>query len=258
MAIDKAILEYADEYGKPTMRVYGWNPYCISLGYHQSVDCIDLDRCKKDVIDVVRRPTGGRAVFHAEEVTYSVIVPRDHPFFSGNISEVYNKISLGLCKGIQKLGVPAQLQKRSLDLRSHYRSSLAASCFSASARNEVLVHGKKLIGSAQRNLSLGILQHGSILVGEAHLKLPEYLADVHDDDKSSMQAAIREKTAVIRDFHKKKILYPEIILSIKSGMEEMLQIVFEQEHITKNEKEKAALLRKNFSILSNTVESAPC
>jgi lipoate-protein ligase A len=255
MAMDKAILEHAAVYGIPTMRVYGWKPYCISLGYHQSTECVDLDRCRRNTIDVVRRPTGGRAVFHAEEVTYSVIIPRNHGFFSSNVSEVYNRISQGLCQGIQKLGIPAQLQKRSLDLRSHYRSSLSASCFSSAARNEVLVNGKKLIGSAQRNLSLGVLQHGSILMGEAHLNLPEYLTHVQKGEKRTMRSTIKEKTATIQDFLNKEITFEEVASAIRSGMMEMCQVKFEDRDLTKTETEKTVLLKNEFSILESTAES---
>jgi lipoate-protein ligase A len=254
MATDKAILEHASDLGKPTMRVYFWKPYCISLGYHQAVQCIDIDRCRKDTIDVVRRPTGGRAVLHAEEVTYSVIIPRKHAFFSQNISDVYNKISVGLCAGIQKLGIPARLEKHSIDLHSHYRSSLSASCFSAAARNEILVDGKKLVGSAQRNGTEGILQHGSILVDDAHLNLPEYLTRIPDDEKKNMKAAIAGKTVTIRSFLKKKISYPEIVAGIRSGMEDALHIEFEEGDLTAAEKTKAAFLINEFVVLENKDE----
>lgn len=258
MAMDKAVLEHASEIGKPTMRVYFWKPYCISLGFHQSVKSIDMDRCRRDTIDVVRRPTGGRAVLHAEEVTYSVIIPKEHSFFSQNISDVYNKISMGLCAGIQKLGIPARLEKRSLDMRAHYQSSLAASCFSAAARNEILVEGKKLVGSAQRNLAMGILQHGSILVDEAHLNLPDYLSQVPEAEKKSMKDTIAGKTVTMRGFLKNAISYEEIVTGLKNGMAETLSISFEEGDLSEAERRIAESIENEFSIFKSTAEPVSC
>jgi lipoate-protein ligase A len=76
MAIDQALLDYSWETGSPVFRVYQWNPFCISLGYHQKEDSLDLKMCRQEGVDVVRRPTGGRAVFHALEVTYAVVIPK--------------------------------------------------------------------------------------------------------------------------------------------------------------------------------------
>ena len=75
---------------KPIFRIYRWKPYCISLGYHQNIDEIDVEKCDKDGIDIVRRETGGRAVYHSEKITYSMIIPKTSEFYSDSILEVYN------------------------------------------------------------------------------------------------------------------------------------------------------------------------
>jgi len=250
MAIDRAILENADSFGKVTVRVYRWKPYCISLGYHQSVENIDLDRCQQDGIDVVRRPSGGRAVLHAEEITYSIIIPAGSLPFSATVGEVYNFISRGLVRGIQKLGVLVQLQKRSLDFRSHYKTSLSVSCFSAAARHEVVIEEKKLVGSAQFRLAGRILQHGSILMGDAHLALPDYLKGIEPEERDQLRLVMEKKTASINRYLGRKIEYGEAAKALRQGMEEEFSVEFEDGKLTEKEQEQILHLRKTFSILS--------
>ncbi|RME01602.1 MAG: hypothetical protein D6814_01155, partial [Calditrichaeota bacterium] len=89
MATDVALVECVS---RPVLRLYAWHPWAISLGFHQSLKAIDRQRCRQEGIDVVRRPTGGRAVLHAEEITYSVVVPSDHPWYQLGVQEVYRQI----------------------------------------------------------------------------------------------------------------------------------------------------------------------
>jgi len=252
MAVDRAILENAASFGRVTVRIYRWKPYCISLGYHQSVENIDLDRCKQDGIDVVRRPTGGRAVLHAEEITYSIIIPAGSFPFSASVGEVYNFVSRGLVRGIQKLGVPAELQKRTMDLRSHYKTPLSVSCFSASARHEVVIGEKKLIGSAQFRFAGGILQHGSILVGDAHLALPDYLKGIGPGKREQLKLVMEGKTISINGYLGREIGYKEIAEKLRQGMEEEFSIEFENGGLTEKERKQIPDLRKAFSVLLTT------
>jgi lipoate-protein ligase A len=250
MAIDQALLENTETIHRPAMRVYGWFPYCISLGYHQSEDDIDFDLCRKKHIDVVRRPTGGRAVFHAEEVTYAVIVPQSASIFQQSITAVYNLISLGLLTGIKKLGVPANFEKRPIDLHDHYKKVVSISCFSASARHEVVVDGKKLIGSAQRRLPGKILQHGSILLGSAHLTLPELIKKSDDQIRKRMKIELKNRTVSLCQCLGREISFKDVAESIKKGMEEALSIRFVDGELTIQERKSSERLKERFSILS--------
>jgi len=257
MAIDRMMLENEALLKLPTMRVYRWWPHCISLGYHQSRERIDLACCREDGIDVVQRPTGGRAVLHAEEVTYSVIIPREDDLHSKSIGEIYHLINMGLVRGIRKLNVPAELKKRSLDFRAHYKTALAVSCFSAAAKYEILLNGKKLVGSAQRQLHEGVLQHGSLLLGDAHLKLPKYLKNVRGDEAEMMKRAIREKTISISGFMNNTVDYGEVVDAIKEGMKEELSLEFEEGTLTDEEIERAGQLHRNFSVFSGRMIPLP-
>jgi lipoate-protein ligase A len=250
MAVDRAVLECALKSGRLTFRVYRWKPYCISLGYHQSADAIDFDVCRRDQIDVVRRPTGGRAVFHAEEVTYAAVIPEGHSFLSRSIGEAYNMIGRGLAEGIRKLGVPAKLQRRSLDVRSHYRTMPSVSCFSAAAKHEVVVEGRKLVGSAQRRLSEGLLQHGSILTGDDHLGFPEYLRGLASEERAQLRRTMEEKTISIGQYLKRNVGWEEIVACIRRGLEEVLDIVFKDGDLSSDEKEQACLYREEYDVLS--------
>ena len=109
MAIDEAIL-WAVAEGKslPTLRFYGWQPPCLSIGYSQSMEGeVDVDRCREAGIDFVRRPTGGRAILHADELTYSVVAPQAEPRVAGGVVESYRRLSAGLVAGLRGLGVDA-------------------------------------------------------------------------------------------------------------------------------------------------------
>jgi len=251
MATDRAVLESAGDLGTPTMRVYGWRPFCISLGYHQDAETLDLERCAEDGVDVVRRPTGGRAVLHAEELTYSLVFPKDHAAVRGSIGEVYRRVSEGLAAGLRRQGIPAVLEKRALDLQSHYRTTESVSCFSAAARHEILVEGKKLVGSAQRRTEWGVLQHGSILLGDAHLRLPYYLKAYGTEDKERLRRIMAEKTTHAGDHLSTETHSPALADSIRGAMEEAFSMTFEAAGLTADEEKKVEILRERFSIFDS-------
>jgi lipoate-protein ligase A len=165
----------ADGSGEPVLRLFRWKPWAISVGYHQPTGDLDLKRCTADGIDVVRRPTGGRAILHAEELTYSLVMHAGRR----SILEVYNSIASALVCGLDLYGVAVSLQKSQPDFAKEYRAPASLPCFSSSARYEIEWQGRKLVGSAQRRFSEGsgdvVLQHGSILCGPAHRRLADYV-----------------------------------------------------------------------------------
>lgn len=160
MALDEVLLEMvAKGESLPVLRFYGWNPPCISLGYFQKANSsIDIDFCKKNSIDIVRRITGGRTVFHHKELTYSIIIPESSEFVKGSITEAYKKISIGLLEGLKLCGINAEFSKGTA------LSSSTSACFEASSRYEIVIGNKKLVGSAQTRKRGVVLQHGSIIM----------------------------------------------------------------------------------------------
>jgi len=160
MAVDEVLLDgVAAGTTPPTIRFYGWNPPCLSLGYFQPFDVVDVDGCRALGVDVVRRPTGGRAILHDRELTYSVALPAPVLGQDGGVLPSYYRLSLVLQDGLRRLGVPATLAPESA------RSSAAHGpvCFDRPSAHEILLHGRKLVGSAQTRRGGGLLQHGSIL-----------------------------------------------------------------------------------------------
>jgi lipoate-protein ligase A len=164
MARDMAILEAVSEAeAPPTLRLYGWNPPCLSLGRHQEADTADFDFCRSEGIDVVRRPTGGRALLHHLELTYAVVAPLGKGPLPRGLQDAYRLICRALVQAMKALGVEAELTCGDVNLQLPGPRS-AVPCFEAPAGGEVVVRNRKLIGSAMRAHGSAILQHGAILI----------------------------------------------------------------------------------------------
>jgi len=216
----------SEENSIPVLRFYQWEPSSISIGYNQNVkELINIDFCKENNIYAVRRPTGGSAIFHDIEITYS---------FSGNIS--HKKIFLyplssyiGICKGI-KIGI--QKYGINLEIRGYNESKEPSftkrDCFSLSSRNDLIYQGKKIVGSAQRRNKNSFLQHGSILI---------------DIRKNIWENIFIEKV----DFTKITCLknlginvkLENLIDSLKKGFEEVFEVEFKIDYLTEKEKKES-------------------
>ncbi len=172
MATDTALLAQAagGEQGA-LLRFYEWDCPTVSLGFHQSAEILEHEAMRPEGIPWVRRPTGGAAVLHSEELTYCLILPPDHPFQRAR--SALQHTGQALTQGLCALGIAAELVPR-----GHPSENLPdrTSCFVRTSRWEVCVRGKKIVGSAQRLLNGALLQHGSILCGPAHLRLVDCLA----------------------------------------------------------------------------------
>ncbi len=148
------------------VRLYGFAPACLSLGRMQSLDDVDLDACARDGVDVVRRPSGGRAVLHDQEVTYSVVCRSTDPILGGRVLESCSRIHEAVAAGLGVLGVRTIARRLPADLRRDAREGASvADCFARPAAHELLdERGRKLVGSAQARRAGALLQHGSVLL----------------------------------------------------------------------------------------------
>ncbi|MCF8241166.1 MAG: hypothetical protein K9J16_07250 [Melioribacteraceae bacterium] len=207
-------------------RLYRWQPYCISLGANQSFDDINKLKADEDGIDIVKRPTGGRAILHAEEITYSVVMPislKLTPRF------IYEKISRALIKGLvtynQKLSL-LELENIQPDFSKILKTETGKLCFASSAKSEVKYNGKKLIGSAQRKIGGKILQHGSILCGDFHKKLAMYINS--GKQPSNLFDVFEQKTSELETILNEKIDYTKLAGCLIDGFREEWEIVFVQ------------------------------
>lgn len=202
--------------GEAVLRLYRWQPYCISLGANQNFESVSLSKVVKDNIDVVKRPTGGRAILHSEELTYSVILP-----VSENLSarKLYHKINLALLEGLKiynsKLN-KIELENNQPNFNTFYKKEKSTICFAVPAKSELKYSGKKLVGSAQRKLKNTILQHGSILCGTYHLNIVNYL-NVRNPEK--LRAEIENTTIDLGSILNENINYDYLTESIARGFE---------------------------------------
>jgi lipoate-protein ligase A len=207
--------------GLPTLRVYGWAPHALSLGYHQPLTDIDQKRCAAYGIDVVRRPTGGRAILHADEVTYSVVMAGE----GKSVSAVYAEISQALVAGLRSLGADVDFVPSQPDFVRLYQSRTSIPCFSSSGRYEIQYRGRKLVGSAQRRYTSPtghevVLQHGSILLGPGHQRLSE-LIDAQDIEfRRSLRLMLETKTTDLASILGREVLFVEVAAAIRIGFAE--------------------------------------
>lgn len=157
MAIDQALLDRAERTGEGVVRLYRWSPWCLSFGRHEPAlrryDRVAITRLG---LDTVRRPTGGRAVWHARELTYAVAAPSA---WFGSLGNTYRSIHQTLATALGDLGVEATLADA-----GPATGVGAGACFASSAGGEVTSHGRKLLGSAQLRQGSAFLQHGSLLL----------------------------------------------------------------------------------------------
>src|SRR5919201_363204 len=162
MAVDEVLLDgVAAGTAPPTLRFYGWKPPCLSLGYFQSFDVVDAAACRELGIDIVRRPTGGRAILHDRELTYSIALPASVLGHDRGILPSYHRISRALQAGLAELGVATTMAPQSAAPTMQEHGPI---CFDRPSAHEILLYGRKLVGSAQVRRSDALLQHGSILI----------------------------------------------------------------------------------------------
>jgi lipoate-protein ligase A len=162
MAVDEAILEASGSgLVPPTLRLYAWAPPCLSLGYAQPFSDVLVDVLEQRGWDLVRRPTGGRAILHTDELTYSVAGPQSEPPLAGGVLESYRLLAAALLRALQALEIPAQANEKPL-AASAAQPGQNPVCFEVPSNYEITVGGKKLVGSAQARRKEGVLQHGSL------------------------------------------------------------------------------------------------
>ena len=188
MAVDEAILEAVAAGESPaTLRLYAWQPACLSLGYAQPFSDVDLPALTAYGWEWVRRPTGGRAILHTDELTYAVIGSQDDPRLAGSVLESYQHLAQALVLALHMLGL--QPQSDADPKVAPGSDPKGAVCFDVPSPYEITVDQKKLVGSAQRRSQQGVLQHGTLpLTGDLR-RITQGLC--FPDSASRQQAAVR-------------------------------------------------------------------
>lgn len=205
MALDEVLIErIADGHSKPSLRFYGWEPKAVSIGYFQSLETeVDLARCNEWGVDVVRRQTGGGAVFHDDEITYSLHLPLGLKLVPEKILDSYAAICQGLIFGLKPLGIEAQFVPL----------------------NDLIVKGQKISGNAQTRRQGVLLQHGTLLRGVNVDRMFDLLKVPDEKMKGKLIATIKERVTAIDRHTSPAPSFEEIIEALISGFSEAFPAV---------------------------------
>jgi lipoate-protein ligase A len=238
MAVDEAILEYAGQ-GKvqPTLRLYAWNPPCLSLGYAQPNN--DVDRASLNLYgwQLVRRPTGGRAILHTDELTYSIMGPASEPRLAGSVLESYQRLSRALLAALQSLGINAQATTINDSVTPNNDTNPV--CFEAPSYYEITFNGKKLIGSAQARRKEGILQHGTLPLCGDLTRITQVLRYPDKDARKTAADRLLERAITAERVLNHAILWETAALAFSDAFASTLNLKFTQQDLSESEKARA-------------------
>ncbi|MBD3321439.1 MAG: hypothetical protein GF350_10135 [Chitinivibrionales bacterium] len=236
MTADLYLLAHCRETETVFIRFYGWSPPAISLGYRENpASTLDFDALRKDKVDWIRRATGGRAVLHWEDITYSVIFSRAIAAMGNSVSRTYNLICRCLQEGLKRCGVTSTSHNSAPDI-ARERSAVRLPCFLAPNRDEIMVDGKKLVGSAQKRTADAVLQHGSIPWTGAYRRLPDYLA-LAQQKRESQKRLLARKCTSIREIAPGSS-QNKVIDSLIEGFCAVLPFEYDEKAWTENEKKE--------------------
>jgi len=224
MAIDRAVLvANSKKIVPPTVRFFTWSPPAISIGYFQSLsDEVNLEICKKLGVDFVRRITGGGAVFHDNELTYSIVIPESHPQIPKNIIDSYKRICGAIMKGLGNLGID-----------SNYFPI-----------NDILTNHKKISGNAQTRKLKTVLQHGTILMDVDVEKMFSLLKVPDEKIKDKLIEDVRNRVTSIKHVLNSDIRFSDVADAMKKGFEEEFNINLIDGDLSQEELELADLFER--------------
>lgn len=231
MAADEAILEHIHRgESPPTLRLYAWNPPCLSLGRAQSFRDVDVERLHKHGWELVRRLTGGRAILHTDELTYSVVAPLDNPLLVGGVLESYNRLAQALLRAMRELGMAVEAKEK-----ADVTPSLNPVCFEVPSAYEITVGGKKLIGSAQARTKEGVLQHGSLPLSGDLSRICEALIFTSETARTKAKERLLERAATVASVLGANLAWERAAQAFVQAFEAELEIQFERGDMSASE-----------------------
>ncbi|MDT8306597.1 MAG: biotin/lipoate A/B protein ligase family protein [Anaerolineae bacterium] len=239
MAIDEAIMEAVEAGDQPpTLRIYGWQPACLSLGRNQPWLAVDWEACLARGWDVVRRPTGGRAILHVDELTYSVSAPEDEPRVHGGILPSYMRLSNALAAGLSQLGLtPQQAGAPEPD------AAKGPVCFDSPSNYEITAGGRKLIGSAQARRRGMVLQHGTLpLYGDLR-RIVQALHYEEERERAAAASALIASALTLEEALGRRVAYDEATTALAAGFASALNLQLEKGSLSAAEIERAQTIR---------------
>jgi lipoate-protein ligase A len=255
MAVDEAILDAVrkDE-SLATLRLYAWDPPCLSLGYAQPVQDVDRIALAYYGWDLVRRPTGGRAILHTDELTYAVIGPPEDPRLAGSVLESYRCLASALLEALHLLDIPAEAHEKSpsdqppLSLQLGSQPSTGSPrttgaqnpvCFEVPSNYEITVESKKLVGSAQARRRDGVLQHGSLPLQGDLTRIIQAVKFAGEEERAEAARRLLARACTAEDVLGQPLNWDKAALAFQHAFEATLNIHFECGELTSAEERRA-------------------
>jgi len=233
MAIDEAIISsVARGESLPTLRFFDWSPPCLSLGHAQDVEDVDLTRLESLGYGIVRRPTGGKAILHIDEITYSVVTRQDDPRVEGGIVESYRRLSEGLMRGLELMDLIVTRPHRS---PRPVRSDENPICFEMPSNYEITIIGKKLIGSAQARKRGMVLQHGSLPLSGDIARICDVLKFENDEAREKAKDRVRGRAITLEEAVMQVVPYQTVAQALAQGFKEKLNLELVESKLTEKE-----------------------
>lgn len=240
MALDHAVLEQVGAgHAPPTLRFFSWEPACLSLGQAQPAADADLDRIRARGWQIVRRPTGGRAILHTDEITYSVALPGGHPLVQGDIVSSYRQLSAALLRGLELIGLNAHADKR---LDRITEAEKGPVCFEVPSDYEITADGAKLIGSAQVRKFDGVLQHGTLPLRGDITRIVDALAFPDDATREKIRARVVERATTLERVLGRVVPWEEAAAALREAFAAQFGLTFAEAEPTPAEAARAAEL----------------
>lgn len=237
MAVDEALLESISSHDQPpTLRLYDWQPYTLSLGQAQPAGDVNLNALQSHGWNLVRRPTGGRAILHADELTYSVTAPIENSILRGSVIESYRRISTALVEALRLVGLCADSKPKN---QEDAHLSKEPVCFQFPSDYEITYLNKKVVGSAQARKKGGILQHGSIPLHGDITRIIDLLNYPSEKVKKLARENLIEHASSIEESLGVRVSWSTMADAMIRGFEEKLVITFFSGNLSKNELKNA-------------------
>jgi len=246
MAVDEAVLETVGQgESLPTLRLYAWEPACLSIGYAQPSADIDRLRLSNLGWDWVRRPTGGRAILHTDELTYSVIAPLTEPRVAGGVLESYQRLSKPLLSALHIMNIPAETHPTNPTSNTQENKAV---CFEVPSNYEIIVAGKKIIGSAQARRKNGVLQHGTLPLWGDLTRITNALVYPDEFKRRDAARSLLSHATTMETILGYRISWETVAEAIIAGFQTELDLELVQDELSNREiKRTDTLIREKYN-----------
>jgi lipoyl(octanoyl) transferase len=241
MAVDESILECIGRgESRPTLRLYAWDPACLSLGHAQPFADVDRARLHARGWEVVRRATGGRAILHTDELTYSVTGSAEEPLLTGGVLESYNRIAQALLFAVKSLDLPVEMKEG----KENSNAMPNPVCFEVPSTYEITVDGKKLIGSAQARKKEGVLQHGSLPLTGDLTRICQALVFENETAREDASKRLLTRATTVESALGRAVSWEMAAQASVHAFEAQLGLCFETGELSESESRRAEELVK--------------